>query len=443
MSHLQNSHDSHDCRPELTSGKTEGGPRPTLLRTQSSRGIVGWASAHLRLRGLAVGPALALLLFGGCGGGGATNEQEIAAHKTAEEHTDERLVRFNTDDLGALGIELETASPGLIGVTIELPGEVRVNGDTAAHVAPRVGGVVRSVFKSLGDRVRAGELMAILESRELADTKATFLAAYERLGLAQALYEREERLWKQKISPEQDYLDARNTLAEARIELRATEQKLHALGFTQEELNALPDQHDANFTENRVTAPFNGTVIEKHITLGETIAADESVFTIADLSTVWIDLSVYQIDLGKIRGGQRVTITAAPHEEHATTAVIDFVQPLVGEATRTALARIIMPNPDGRWTPGIFVTGSVVREEVEVAVQVPTSALIPLGDDESVIFVQTPEGFVPRPVRTGRRNHRFVEVLAGLEPGERYVAEGAFSLKAELGKDAFGDGHGH
>ncbi len=383
-----------------------------------------------------------LLISGGCSGG-ATDEQDIAAKKTAEEHTDERLVRFDTDDLGALGIELETASPGFIGVTIELPGEVRVNGDTAAHVAPRVGGVVRSVFKSLGDRVRSGELMAILESRELADTKATYRAAYERLVLAQALFEREERLWKQKISPEQDYLDARNTLAEARIVLRATEQKLHALGFTQEELDALPDRHDANFTENRVTAPFDGTVIEKHITLGETIAADESVFTIADLSTVWIDLSVYQKDLGKIRGGQRVTITAAPHEEHATTAVIDFVQPLVGEATRTALARIIMPNPDGRWTPGIFVTGSVVREEVEVAMRVPTSAVIPVGDDESVIFVQTPAGFEPRPVHTGRRNHGFVEILSGLEPGERYVAKGAFSLKAELGKDAFGDGHGH
>ena len=395
------------------------------------------------IRYLAAGPALALLVFGGCGGGGVTDEHEIAAQQTAEEHTDERLVRFDTDDLGALGIELETAGPGLIGVTIELPGEVRVNGDTAAHVAPRVGGVVRSVFKSLGDRVHSGELMAILESRELADTKATFLAAYERLGLAQALFEREERLWKQKISPEQDYLDARNALAEARIELRATEQKLHALGFSQEELNAMPNRHDATFTEYRITAPFDGTVIEKHITLGETIAAGAPVFTVADLSTVWIDLSVYQKDLGKIRGGQRVTITAAPHEERATTAVIDFVQPLVGEATRTALARIIMPNPDGRWTPGIFVTGSVVREEVEVAVQVPTSAVVPVGDDESVIFVQTPAGFEPRPVHTGLRNHGFVEVLAGLEPGERYVARGAFSLKAELGKDAFGDGHGH
>ena len=383
-----------------------------------------------------------LLASGGCSGDDAV-APETDVHDNGEEHGQERLVRFDTEDLGALGIELETAGPGTIGVTIELPGEVQVNGDTTAHVAPRVGGLVREVFKSLGDRVRVGELMAIFESRELADIKATFLAAYERLGLARALFEREERLWKQKISSEQDYLDARNTLAEARIELRATEQKLHALGFSQEELNALPNRHDATFTEYRITAPFDGTVIEKHITLGETIAADESVFTIADLSTVWIDLSVYQKDLGKIRGGQKVAITAAPHEEHTTVAVIDFVQPLVGEATRTALARIIMPNPDGRWSPGIFVTGLVVREEVEVAVRVPSSAVIPLGDDESVVFVQTPEGFVPRPVHTGRRNMRFVEVLSGLEPGERYVAEGAFSLKAELGKDAFGDGHGH
>ena len=391
----------------------------------------------------AAGLMLALLLVGGGCGGGATDEEEIAAHNVAEGHTDERLVRFDTGDLGAFDIEIETAGPGIIGVTIELPGEVQVNGDTTAHVAPRVGGLVREVFKSLGDRVRTGELMAVFESRELADIKATFLAAYERLGLAQALFEREERLWKQKISSEQDYLDARNTLAEARIELRSAEQKLHALGFTQEELTALPNRHDATFTEYRITAPFGGTVIEKHITLGETIAADESVFTIADLSTVWIDLSVYQKDLGKIRGGQKVAITAAPHEEHETMAVIDFVQPLVGEATRTALARIIMPNPDGRWSPGIFVTGSVVREEVGVTVRVPSSAVIPLGDDESVVFVQTPEGFVPRPVHTGRRNMSFVEVLSGLDPGERYVAKGAFSLKAELGKDAFGDGHGH
>jgi len=383
-----------------------------------------------------------VLIVGGCGGG-AADEQDVSARDTAEDHADDRLIRLDTDDLGALGIELETAGPGLIGVTIELPGEVQVNGDTTAHVAPRVGGLVREVFKSLGDRVRTGELMAVFESRELADVKATFLAAYERLGLAQALFEREERLWKQKISSEQDYLDARNTLAEARIELRAAEQKLHALGFFQEELDDLPTRHDATFTEYRITAPFDGTVIEKHITLGETIAADESVFTIADLSTVWIDLSVYQKDLGRIRGGQKVTITAAPHAEHAPTAVIDFVQPLVGEATRTALARIIMPNPDGRWSPGTFVTGSVVREEVGVTVRVPNSAVITLGDDESVIFVQTPEGFEPRAVHIGHRNHRFVEVLSGLEPGERYVAEGAFSLKAELGKDAFGEGHGH
>ncbi len=395
------------------------------------------------IRSLAAGLALAaFLISGGCGNDTAV-VPEIDAHGESEDHTDERLVRFDTGDLGAFDIEIETAGPGIIGVTIELPGEVQVNGDTTAHVAPRVGGLVREVFKSLGDRVRTGELMAVFESRELADIKATFLAAYERLGLAQALFEREERLWKQKISSEQDYLDARNTLAEARIELRSAEQKLHALGFTQEELDALPNRHDATFTEYRITAPFDGTVIEKHITLGETIAADESVFTIADLSTVWIDLSVYQKDLGKIRGGQKVAITAAPHEEHATTAVIDFVQPLVGEATRTALARIIMPNPDGRWTPGIFVTGSVVREEVEVAIRVPTSAVIPIGDDESVIFVQTPAGFEPRPVHTGRRSHGFVEILAGLEPGERFVTKGAFSLKAELGKDAFGDGHGH
>jgi len=376
---------------------------------------------------------------------------QLACSKTAvtadhggddtEIHAEERLVHVAPEMLDELGIRIETAKSGSVELITELPGEVQVNGDRMAHVAPRVGGVVKEVFVSLGDSVRRGQILAVLESRELADAKAVFLATAERLKLADATFRREERLWKERISSEQDYLDARRGQAEARIERRAAEQKLHALGFSQDDLDGFVDKHDAEFTVYRLTAPFDGTVIDRHITIGETVDAGFPVLTVADLETVWIDLSVYQREIGVVKSGQ----TARVFTEHGEEAVleIDFVQPLVGEDTRTATARIVAPNTDHIWHPGCFVTAAVTTSQTRARVVVPASAIIRMADGDEVVFVEMDEGFEPRLIELGRRSKNGVEVVSGLEPGERFVAEGGFSLKAELGKDAFGDGHGH
>jgi len=309
-------------------------------------------------------------------------------------------------------------------------------------VGPRVGGVAREVLVSLGDTVRAGQLLAVLESRDLADAKTAFLAANVRLGLADATFKREERLWREKISSEQDYLDALNMRAEARIAYRSSEQKLHALGFSKLEVEQLPDQHDVVLTQYRITAPFSGTVIAKHITLGETVTAETSVFTVADLSSVWIDLAVYQKDIGTVRAGQAARVSTNHGDE--AELIIDFVQPLVGEQTRTALARIIAPNPDGAWHPGCFVMARVNMGQTESSgVVVPSTAVIRMEGGDQVVFVEMNEGFEPRPVTLGRRARDQIEVVSGLVAGDRYVGRGGFSLKAELGKSDFGDGHAH
>lgn len=393
--------------------------------------------------------ALVFVLFAvvGCGGGGAS-QATLATHADDadhegdhDEHSEDAVVQLDTAALERLGLEIETAGPQDLAVTIELPGEVQVNGDRMAHVAPRVGGVVREVHVSLGDSVRRGQLLAVLESRELADAKAAFLAAAERMSLADTTFQREERLWEGKISSEQDYLDARKSRAEARIELRATEQKLHALGVTQPQLDDLTEQHDITITEYKLAAPFDGTVIDRHITIGETVSAGSAVFTVADLETVWIDLSVYQKDIGSVLEGQTVRVVTTHGGE--VDLLIDFVQPLVGEDTRTAMARIIAPNSDGTWHPGCFVSARVTTSATESRVVVPVSAVIRMEDGDDVVFVEEGGGFELRPVALGRRTREKVEVISGLDPGERYVAAGGFSLKAELGKDAFGDDHGH
>ncbi len=358
-----------------------------------------------------------------------------------DEHEKENVVRLSEGERKEFGITLATAEEGKLRVWTNLSGEVVVNADRIAHIVPRLPGIVTEVRKSLGDKVRAGEVMAIIESRELADAKAAYLAAKERIALAQANFTREKNLWEKKISSEQEYLDAKQALAEADIERRSTEQKLHALGFSDEYVKSLPAHPDVNLTLYEIVAPISGTVVKKHITLGEKLGNESNTFTVADLSNVWIHLTVYQKDLPKIRPGLHVIVRADQHDAK-TSGIIDYVSPFVDESTRTATARVVVDNTEGNWRPGMFVTGQVLVDEVEVGILIYRSA-IQIIDGDKAVFVQTDEGFEPRHIKTGRSNKDYVEVVSGLELGQRYVKSNAFTLKAELGKSQFGEGHGH
>jgi len=367
------------------------------------------------------------------------DEKGDHASSAADKHGE--VVRISDAELKEFDISLAIAKPGTIDQHIELPGEIVLNSDRIAHVVPRVGGIVREVHATVGDRIKSGQLLAVLESRELANAKAAYLASVEKLKLALANFQREERLWKKKVTSEQEYLDARQTLAETKIERSSTEQQLHALGVSDDLIQKLPKHPDATYTRFEIRAPQNGTIIEKHITLGENVGADTDVFTIADLSSVWVNLNVYQKDLVSIRKDQAVEIEIG-HGIPSATGVIAWVGPQVDEATRTAKARIELPNPDGIFRPGLFVTAKVAVGSSAAGIVVPKGALQTF-EDKTVVFVRTDEGFEPKPVELGEQNGTTVEIISGLAPGQTYVTKGAFTLKAQLSKGAFGEGHNH
>ncbi|NNF03105.1 MAG: efflux RND transporter periplasmic adaptor subunit, partial [Rhodothermales bacterium] len=363
-------------------------------------------------------------------------DRTAVASESGDDERQQDVVHLTAAESEEFGIVLETAGPGEMRVEKTYPGEIRVNEDRYAHVTPRVPGVVRSVYASLGERVQVGGMMAVLESRELTDIKSGYLAAVERVDLALANFQREERLFEKKISSEQEYLEARQTLAQKRIEVRSAEQKLRALGFSEAYIEELPEESETSLTLYPLTAPFTGTVIEKHIALGEALEADTEAFEVADLSDVWVDLSVYQRDMGLIQEGQEVVISAGDHQERDT---ISYVRPIVGENTRTAMARVVLPNPHGRWKPGMFVNGLISVDAREAPIVVPKSALQTING-QSVIFVRTEEGFIPRPVTVAEENSDQVSIATGLTQGETYVSAGGFALKSELQKSELSAG---
>ncbi len=369
-------------------------------------------------------------------------KREGHAEEGSEKHDDrDEIIRLSAADIEEFDLEILTAGPGRLPVHIELAGEIAINPDRLAHIVPRVPGVARAVYKQLGDQVKEDEVLAVLESRELSELKSAYLVAKERAILAETTFEREEKLWKASISSEREYLDAQKSLAEAQIEVRAAEQKLHALGFSNAYLEELSFNVDEQFTRYEMTAPFAGAIVGKHISLGEMLKDDAEAFVVADLSSVWVNFAVYQSDLPSVYVGQQVRVSAgenAPNE----TAPISYLSPVIDEATRTAWARVVLPNQSGAWRPGTFVSGAVAVESVAVAVAVPKAALQVI-EERTVLFVETEAGFEKRPVVLGRANDTHVEITIGLSPGQRYVARGSFLLKAQLAKGAFGDGHNH
>jgi cobalt-zinc-cadmium efflux system membrane fusion protein len=349
----------------------------------------------------------------------------------------EGRIELSSDSIQHSGIEILAAGPKTIKTILELPGEIVLNRDKVAHVVPRLSGVVKDVFKSLGDEVVKGELIAILESRELADLKSDYLASKKKLELVQAMFEREKNLWDKKVSAEQDYLSSRQVLAETEIEFQKAAQKLIALGLASSDLETISDK--ADLTRYEIKAPFKGSVIEKHITLGEAIKEDADIFQIADLSTLWGEITVYEKDLSVVRIGQEVTVKSKAMDLKAEGKIF-YIGPLVGEETRTVKARVDITNSGLQWRPGLFVTVQIVQEEATVPVAISTEA-IQTYRDWSIVFAQYGDFFEVRPLKLGRSDEKWAEVLEGVSAGEKYAARNSFVLKAELGKS--GASHDH
>jgi len=359
-----------------------------------------------------------------------------------DEHGEEKIVVLSDTEMKEYDIEVSEAQPGMLSLQIDLTGEIVVDPDRQAHVTPRVSGVAREVRKKLGEYVQTGEVLAVLESRELSEVQSAYLMAKERLELAETSFKREERLWKQSISSERVYLEAKLALAEARILLNESDQKLHALGFTDNYLSNLSFHQDVPLTRYQIAAPFEGIVIEKHITLGEALKDDAEAFLIADLNYVWVNLTVYQKDLPHIRINQHVNITSK-HAGLTASGVISYISPTLSEETRAATARVVLGNPDMYWRPGLFVNAEVTVEEIEVPIIAIKEALVNM-DGTTGIFVKAEEGFELEPVSIGLENGTHVEIVSGLELGQLYVSRGAFTLKSELEKASFGgEGHSH
>lgn len=360
------------------------------------------------------------LLLAACGAG----EEFAQNHPETETHGDEGVVTLTPQQIDTAAIELTQPTIGGSGGAIALPATIEGDPQGTRVVSAAIGGRVVTLTRNLGEDVRRGETLAVIESREAAALNADVEAAAARAELARSNLKREETLFAKGYRPEREVQVARAAAKEAEVALRQARQQVAAAGIRSGSLNRIV-----------ITAPIGGQVIGRSAVLGQTVAADAELFRLANLSQLSVTLSLQPGDAGRVRPGMTIEVDAAGRRQAAR---ITFVSPVLDAETRQVPVIAMLDNRAGRWRVGETVTARVMLpSDGDGAIRIPSTA-VQTVDGRTVVFVRTPGGFRATPVALGRQDGGTVVVTSGLTGREQIAAANSFTLKSALGASEAG-----
>lgn len=374
--------------------------------------------------------ALIVLSFTGCGVGNNVDSSS-AEHAEKAEHADEQgALHLSEAEKQQAGIAVQQVDTQAIKDQLVLTANIVANQDRLAHVTPRVEGKLIEVPAKLGDEVKRGQPLAVIDSIQMGEARAEFRRAQSELDLARANFERNDRLYKEQVVPQKQWLEAKSALERAQSAANAQRERLRMYG-------GLGPNGGSTFV---VTAPFAGMVIEKNAVIGELASPSDVLFTVADLSKVWIEADVTEADLGKLRIGTQASVTVTAFPGMSFAGKVGYISSIVDRDTRTVKARIEIPNPEGRLRIGMFARASLSLDGTQQAVIVPADAVF-LMQGQNTVYVAKGDAFEARPVGLGTRVQDGVVVTDGLSSGDQIVVKGAYTLKARQLKSQISDEH--
>lgn len=388
---------------------------------------------------------LSLIVLAGCGKEEASQKDAPAkqkasawasAHTAAEPandgkaapagapHSKEPGLQLSKEEIAAAGIKIVPLQEQELNEQISVTATIQANQDKLAGVAPRVAGRITKVMANLGDKVKQSQAMALVDSVEVGEAQSAYAQAVSEHALAKSGMERAEKLYADQIIPQKDYLRVRADFEKAKAVLRAAGEKRQILGIA-------GNQDSGGASVFAVAAPFAGTVIEKKAVLGELAQSDKEMFSIADLSTVWIETNLYEKDVGKVKVGAEAQITTAAYPGETFKGKVTYISSSMDKESRTVKARVEVPNTDGRLKLEMFATAAIATAGTTKALLLPEQAVV-LIQGQPTVFIQDADGFEPRAVELGEKLHGQVVLKSGITPGEKIVTSGAYALKAKM-----------
>jgi cobalt-zinc-cadmium efflux system membrane fusion protein len=302
-------------------------------------------------------------------------------------------------------------------------GTVAYDETRTARVSSPIAGRVTGAIAALGASVKAGSTLAELDSPELGQAQSDYAEAVADLNLAARASQRVQELFAHGIVPRKDQEQAQDNLTRARSEAERARLKLANFGVT------------TGRTDNRFAlhAPIAGVITERNINVGMEVRTDmpAPLFVISDLSKLWVQMAVFEKDIGLIHVGAKVLVRVPAYPKENFTATVSYINQVVDEKTRTVQVRCLLPNGDGRLLPAMYAAIDVQSDPNDKAIIVPLTALFTEGDSDW-LFVAIGDGhYQKRPVKAGLRLKDKAIILDGLKEGERLVVDGALLLRTE------------
>jgi cobalt-zinc-cadmium efflux system membrane fusion protein len=347
-------------------------------------------------------------------------------------------------------IKTEVASHQNLSKVLTVTGRIELDQTRLFEVASAGKGRVIRIEKMLGEKVKAGDILAVVHSAELGQAKAEYLETQARLELAQATYTREKGLYEKQIASQADYLKAQSELRSAEACLAADEKKLNLFGMDTEQIAAIDNEKEnGHFAQLVLRATADGTVIEQNITVGKLIDTTDSLYTVADLSNLWVWCDLYEKDLAQMHKllvadtPVKATLRVVAFEDTRFEGIVDLITSKLDTETRTVQMRLQVANTDRMLKPGMFADVSISTGETTLALAVPKTAIM---TDEGLTFLfrhLKDDFWVRRDVLTGKENNGYIQIVSGLEENAKVVTKGAFMFKSDVLREKMGAGCAH
>jgi cobalt-zinc-cadmium efflux system membrane fusion protein len=311
-------------------------------------------------------------------------------------------------------------------------GKILANENRLAHLSARVPGRIVAVYADLGDRVKEGGRLLLLDSPAFGEAQLEYRKARNALSVTEKSLERAQALLDRGAIGAGEHQRREADYENARADLYEAEEKLHLLGMTEREIQRLAAKTlpHAEVAQVSLRAPFRGEVIERNATIGEVIDPNKTLFTVADLSTVWVRADFPEQQAGRLKTGLAIEVRVSAYPDSTFRGIITYVGAVIDPATRTVMARAEVPNLDGRLRPEMFAEVTLLTQEQSV-LAVPRAAVQQVGSRTIVFLAREPRRFESREVKVGESSNDYIEVKAGLKEGDEVVTHGTYALKSE------------
>lgn len=391
------------------------------------------------LRGIRLGGVLSALA-----GAAACEKDTPRVSDVTTATSGETEIRLSAAQIRAAGIAVGEVSERELSVPIEASAQIEAPPDRVARVGSRVSGRVVRVLAGIGDQVRTGATVAVVDSPDLARAKADYLSTLAGAKLARANADREKALFERRISAEREWRQAEADAVRAESEKETAENRLHSLGVADDELASLQSEGHFKSTVN-LTAPLSGVVVDRAASIGQAVEPADLLFTIMDLREVWIVMDVFEKDLRLVSEGQRAEVRVSAYPEGKFEGRVANVGVVLEPQSRAVKVRVVLTNANLLLKPGMFaeVQLRATSGRGDRGLFVPASAVQRDGT-ENIVFIAHDSGrFEARRISTGLTTRDWVQVVQGLSKGDRIATSGVFTLKSERRKGELGEGDEH